>query len=145
MKNESCPISAELVNAKLTRVYAIVTLFSLGIYLFTPFKEIILFTTLDFVIRVIFSVKYSPICTVIKIALKAIDSPSHMVNAGPKKFAAKVGLIFSTLMTLGFIFNFPILSYLVGVLFFSAVGLEAIFGYCLACTMYAYVPNWLKK
>ena len=64
------------------------------IFLLTPFKEIIFLTTLDFIVRVLFSVKYSPICTVIKFSLKTLNIQTHMVNAGPKKFAAKIGFIF---------------------------------------------------
>lgn len=145
MKNLSCPISNDLVNSKLTRIYAIITFVSIAVYLFTPFKAIIYLTATDFLIRVLFTVKYSPICNLIKYILKVSQTSTHMVNAGPKKFAAKIGFIFSMMMLLGHILGYSTFSYFVGAMFFVAVGLEAIFGYCLACAIYSKLPSNLFK
>lgn len=144
MKNQSCPISAELVNAKLTRIYSIITFLSISIYLFTPFKEVIFFSASDFIIRIFVGVKYSPICNLIKLSLKIGNVPSHMVNAGPKRFAAKIGLIFTVLMSISYILNLYYFSIILAVISFTAVGLEAIIGFCVACYIYSKLPSRLQ-
>jgi len=145
MNYSSCPISADLINTKLTRIYSIITFLAISIYLFTPFKEVIYISASDFIIRVLFGIKYSPICYLIKNGLKISRVKIHMVNAGPKKFAAKVGLVFTVLMSIGIILNFKILSSVLGTISFIAIGAEAFFGFCIACYIYSFIPNIWKK
>ena len=141
MSNKSCPISPELVNETLVRSYSFVTFFAISVYLFTPFKEVIFISAIDFIIRVVIGVKYSPICNIIKLVLKTGNFPSHMINAGPKKFAAKIGLIITVLMSLSVIFDFQTTSVILGIISFTAVGAEAIFGYCVACKVHSFLPE----
>jgi len=145
MKNQSCPISTERVNLGLTKVYSIFTFSVITIFLFTPIKEIIYFSAVDFIIRVFFGIKYSPICTMIKFGLKVGNTPVHMVNAGPKKFAAKVGMLFTILISIGVVFNIPMLSVISGGIAFVAIGAEVFFDFCLACTIYSYFPESWKN
>ena len=143
MKNQSCPISTDKVNSSLTKVYSIFTFSVITIFLFSPFKEIIFISTVDFIIRIFFGIKYSPICTFIKFGLKVSNVPVHMVNAGPKKFAAKVGMLFTVLISVGVVFNFPMLSVISAGIAFVAIGAEVFFDYCLACTIHSFLPdNW---
>ena len=147
MKNnpQVCPISTERVNSTLTKVYSIFTLSVITLFLFTPFKEIIYVSAADFVIRIFFGIRYSPICTLIKFGLKVGNIPTHMINAGPKKFAAKIGMLFTVVISIGVIYNLPILSLITAVVAFIAIGAEVFFDYCIACKLYTYLPESLKK
>ncbi len=147
MKNQaqSCPISTDRVNSKLTKIYSIFTFSIISIFLFTPFKEVIFISVLDFMIRIFLGVKYSPICTIIKFGLKTGNVPVHLVNAGPKKFAAKVGLLFTVIISIGVILNITTLSLIAGGIAFIAIGAEVFFDYCLACNIYSYLPDSWKK
>ena len=143
MKDQTCPISTDRVNSSLTKVYSIFTFSVITIFLFTPFKEIIYVSTADFVVRIFFGIKYSPICTMIKFGLKVSNAPVHMVNAGSKKFAAKIGLLFTALISAGVIFNLPVLSLVSGSIAFLAIGAEVFFDFCMACYIYSFLPeNW---
>ena len=143
MKNQSCPISTDRVNSRLTKVYSIFTFSIISVFLFTPFKEVIFISAADFIIRIFFGVKYSPVCSMIKFGLKAGNVSTYMVNAAPKKFAAKVGMLFTVLISIGLVFSIPLLSTIAGVIAFVAIGAEVFFDYCLACTIHAYLPeNW---
>jgi hypothetical protein len=144
MKNASCPITFENVNAKLTRTYAIITFIILLLFVFTPFKAVIYVSAIDFFIRVFFGVKYSPICFSIKKVLNWVHVPQKMVNAGPKKFASKVGLIFTVLMSFSLFFEFTTVSLIIGLISVTAIGAEALFGFCVACFLYNYLPEQLK-
>ena len=140
--NASCPISYDLVNEKLTRIYSGFTFVSLLIYVVTPFKWFLLLSAFDFIIRVTVGVKYSPICFVIRKSLLLLNTKPHNVNAGPKKFAAKIGLAFTVSMSLLYLFDMPeIIGLVLGVFSLVAVGAEVFFQYCIACTMY----SWFVK
>ncbi len=145
MKYSSCPISTDVVNSKLTRIYSIVTFIAIGIYLFTPFKEIIYLSATDFIIRVFIGVKYSPICFFIKKGLALGQIQTHMVNAGPKKFAAKIGLVFTVLMSFSALLDLSSVSFILGSISFLAVGAEAVIGFCVACYIYTFIPDSMKK
>lgn len=142
---QSCPISTDRVNSWLTKIYSFFTFSIVSIFLLTPFKEVIFISAIDFTIRIFFGVKYSPVCTAIRFGLKVTNTPVNMINAGPKKFAAKVGFLFTLLISAGVIFNFPTLSLVAGVVAFLAIGAEVFFDFCLACTMYSYLPESWKN
>ena len=137
MINTSCPISPELVNSKLTRIYSFFTFITILVYAYTPFKEIIFITTLDFAIRIFIGIKYSPICSTIKYVLNIGKFKVEMVNAGPKKFAAKIGFLITALMSISYILDFPLSSTILAHISIIAVGAESIFGYCVACKVYS--------
>ena len=137
MINASCPISPELVNARLTRTYSFFTLATIIIYAYTPYKEIIFISTIDFFIRIFFGVKYSPICTFIKYILNIGNFKAEMVNAGPKKFAAKIGFIITSLMSISYILGLTYTSIVLAHVSIIAVGADAVFGYCIACKMHS--------
>ncbi len=144
MNEKSCPISTDLVNTKLTRTYSFITFLAISFYLFTPFKEVIYISALDFIIRVFIGVKYSPICFLIREGLKIGNIPPQMVNSGPKKFAAKIGLIITVLMAISALAGLTYTSLILGVVSFTAIGAEAIFGFCVACYIHSYLPSSWK-
>ncbi len=138
----SCPISYDLVNEKLTRIYSAFTFVSLLIYVVTPFKWFLLISAFDFIIRVTLGVKYSPVCFFIRKSLLLLNTKPHLVNAGPKKFAAKIGLAFTVSMSAVYILNMPeIIGSVLGVFSLIAVGAEVFFKYCIACKIY----SWFVK
>ncbi|MBN2668626.1 MAG: DUF4395 domain-containing protein [Bacteroidales bacterium] len=137
----SCEISNELINSKLTRLYAIITFSIVLLFSLSPYKWIIYISATDFAIRVFLGVKMSPICNLLQIYLSVSHTPTHMVNAGPKKFAGRIGFAFTILMSVFHIVGWTILAN--GVAYFSlaAIGLEAFAGFCVACFMH---QQWQK-
>ena len=138
----SCPISYDLVNEKLTRIYSAFTFVSLLIYVTTPYKWFLLISAFDFIIRVTVGVKYSPVCFIIKKSLYIFNTKPHLVNAGPKKFAAKIGLAFTVSMSAFYLLSMPeIYGLILGIFSLIAVGAEVFFKYCIACKIY----RWFVK
>jgi len=133
---QSCPIVYQRVDENLTRVNAFIVFFGLVLFVFFPIKWIIFLITADFLIRVVGGIKYSPICHGIKWSLNKLHEEPHLVNAGPKKFAAKIGLVLTSILSLLYIFDFTLSYEIIGVISFIAVGAEAFFGYCVACKVY---------
>ena len=140
--NASCPISYDLVNEKLTRIYSVFTFISLLVYVATPYKWFLLISAFDFIIRVTIGVKYSPICFIIKQSLFLLNTKPHLVNAEPKKFAAKIGLAFTVSMSALYLLQMlEIFGLTLGVFSLKAVGAEVFFKYCIACKIY----RWFVK
>jgi hypothetical protein len=99
---------------------------------------LIYIVAIDFAIRVFFGVKYSPVCKLIRKSLDVINVGQHKVNAGPKKIAAKFGLMFSVLI-IGFeLLAWNNMSNGLTVFFIVATSLEAFFSFCLVCKIYPY-------
>jgi hypothetical protein len=133
---KSCPIVYERVDENLTRINALIVFTGLMFFIFSPAKWIIFFVVSDFAIRVIGGVKYSPICYGIKWSLKKLHEEPHLVNAGPKKFAAKIGLALTSTLSLLYILDYTLSFEILGIISLTAVGAETFFGYCIACKMY---------
>jgi hypothetical protein len=69
----------------------------------------------------------------------------NLINAGPKIFAAHIGLIFSCLIIISFVLNSFLPAYsLAGVLLLFSF-LEAAYGICVACEIYPFVYRVLYK
>ena len=141
MKEQSCPIVYDRVDNKLTRINALITFIGLFAFVFLGIKWIILLVTADFAVRVFFGIKYSPMCYGIKWSLNKMNSEPHLVNAGPKKFAAKIGLTLTSILSLLYIFNFNQAAEILGVVSIIAIGAEAFLGYCVACKVYNILRN----
>ncbi len=138
---ESCPIVNERVDEKLVRINGLIVFIGLFLFVFFSIKWVILIITADFAIRVFFGVKSSPLCTGIKWSLNKAHTKPHLINAGPKKFAAKVGLTLTSIISLLYIFNFTEASQILGIISLFAVGAEVFFNYCVACKIYNIIQN----
>ncbi len=133
---QSCPIVHERVDEKLIRLNATIVFIGLAFFVFTPAKWMIVPIIADFAIRVFWGVKRSPICLGLKYTLNAMQAESHLINAGPKRFAAKIGLFLMILIGVLYFANLIIASEVVGFISLVAIGAEAFSGFCVACKMY---------
>lgn len=134
-----CPIISETVDSKLIRVNAFFILVTLIFYFLSPFSWAIYIVAIDFLIRVIFGMKYSPVCKTIRYALDIAKIEPYKVNAGPKRIASRFGLTFSMLIIIFQILNFELATEIVTVVFIVATGLEAFLNFCLVCKIYPYL------
>ena len=134
-----CPIISERIDARLIKTNASFVLTLLILSIVTPLNWLRYVVEVDFTIRVFFGVKNSPVCRIIISSLKVFNVKQHLVNAGPKKLAAKFGLAFSFLIIglefLGFHGSAVILT----LIFILLTSLEVFYGFCLVCIIYPYI------
>ena len=140
----SCPISFNQINEKAARINGALTVISLLVFIFTPFKLIIILLVLDFLIRGFFKPEYSFFSKKSKFILKLFKSEPKMTNAGPKLFAAKLGFVFSVIVAALHFLNLPLISNCIAAFFAFFAFLEAAFGLCIACKVYPLLMR-LKK
>lgn len=134
-----CPIISETVDSKLIRINAFFILVTLVFYFLSPFKWAIYIVAVDFLIRVIFGMKYSPVCKIIRYSLDIVKIEPYKVNAGPKKIASRFGLTFSLIIILFQLLKVQLAVDIVTVIFIVATGLEAFINFCLVCKIYPYL------
>ena len=142
---EYCPITQERVDEKVIRINAFFVFSLIVAYAISGFNLLMYIVLVDFAIRVFLGVKNSPVCKTIKYGLHISGANQDLINAGPKKLASKVGLIFSVLIVLFQTFDMEIAKNIVLYMFIAATFLEVFFKFCLVCKMYPYLDKYINK
>jgi len=135
--NEACLIANETVNEKVARMNAAMTVLAILLFVFTPAKWIIFILGVDFLLRGFAKSSYSPLSTMNKWLLTFLKVEPAMVNAGPKKFAAKIGFFFCLAIAVCHLIGLSSAANIIGLTMLLFAFLEASFGYCVGCKMYS--------
>lgn len=144
----TCPISGEERDNTTVRVVAGFTVFITIAAITAALKEALPYAAvamgllaLDFIIRGLIKPKYSPLATLARGIVSGLKLPREMVDAAPKIFAARIGVIFSTSATI--LLTFDLLYAALGVLtvLLACAVMESVFSFCLGCWMYSILPK----
>ncbi|MBE0654955.1 MAG: DUF4395 domain-containing protein [Bacteroidales bacterium] len=134
-----CPVSFNRINENLSRLNASFTFIMSLFFIITQLPVFLLVLVVDFLLRNVMEGRFSPVSQFNRYLIQLIHLPSHMINAGPKIFAARVGLFLSILSFVFFLFgNSDISIVFVGILAFFSL-LEAGFNFCVACKLYPFL------
>ncbi len=143
--NISCPISSETVDERAVRMSAFVVV-CLGITaIIGPYPVFFAVLMLDFFIKGFVAMKYSPISWLIRWLLSHLAGLPRKVNAGPKKFAAKIGFICSAAACFLSLLDYDLAFAVVGGILVFFASLEAFFSFCMGCVMYAYWNKYFNS
>jgi hypothetical protein len=143
--NAICPISHKKIDEHVARINGAFTLILLAAFLLTGNILPILFLLVDFALR---SGKYSSYSAFSFLSRKILNSFSvkpQLINAGPKIFAARIGLVFSFAIILSFVVGLSNLSNVIIGIFAICAFLESALGYCVACQIYPFVYKFLYQ
>jgi len=134
-----CPITDKRINEQVSRLNAFVTLILVTLFIVFKFWPGLLFLVIDFLIRGFIDGKFSPISQFNIWLAKQLNLSDKLINAGPKIFAAQVGLLLTTISLVAFAFNCGVICLVIaGMLGFFSF-LESAFGYCVACKLYPFI------
>lgn len=136
-----CPIDGTRINEPTVRVVAflVVIITILGIVFQSP--VIFLALTIDFFIRGFFNKQWSILRSVGVGITNLFDLKPKLIDAGGKKFSAKIGFFIAALLIVSTIYEWQaVITALGGILIFFAT-LEFAFAYCVGCKIY---PFYLK-
>jgi len=145
LKNTFCPISNKKTDEYVARLVASFTVILLVVYILTSSVIPVLFLVLDFFIRSIEKPKYSPLAIVSKWILRLLQAKPHLINAGPKIFAARIGLLFTFLIALSALAGFDILALIFTAIIGICALLEAAIGFCLGCKIYPFMYKLIHQ
>jgi len=131
-----CPITDKRINERVARINALITVLLVASFILFKFWGALVFLAVDFILRGFFDSKCSLICITSKWIVTHFNLGGKVMNAGPKIFAAQVGMVLSVVSATLFLGGFQI----VGLITASILGLfsflESAFGYCVACKLY---------
>jgi len=138
-KNAFCPVSEKKVNNAVVRTHAIINVVILIALLLSPNIYLALFLLSDFLVRIINFPRLSVVGITARFIVNKFQIKGKLENAGPKLFAARIGLLFTAVIATSLILGSPATAIaFAGVLaLFSFI--EGAFGFCVACMIYPFV------
>lgn len=139
MKSIVCPISSERIPEHVSRLTALFVVLTLIAYLISGNLIFPAILILDFLSRSLFDGKFSPLLNSAKVVSKALSLKSKMVDKAPKIFAARLGLVFSTLLFTTALLQLKSAALTIVVLFGVCALLEFAIGFCVGCLIYTFV------
>jgi hypothetical protein len=134
------------LNEKVVRVNAFLTILIASVSLILKNEWLILFLAFDFFIRG-YTKWPSPVSFVSKFIVKLLNLTPIAIYAPPKKFAAKVGFVFSIVIFLFTLVQWEFMSILVSIILIACAFLEAFLKICVGCYVYDWfiVPVFYEK
>lgn len=135
----SCPIDTQRVDQSVIRITAGVVAILAAVSLLQSFGGISIFLALDFLARGAGKPSFSLISRLSRNVVQGVGIQPEMVNAGPKKFAAKIGF-FLCLGLVACAVAESSTGYVVlcSILIFCAT-LESLFSVCIGCHLYQFI------
>ncbi len=134
-----CPISDKKINESVARLNATFTVVFLIFFLLTSNVYIVAFLLVDFFLRSAELSSFSPIAIASKYFVNVLKIKAKPVNAGPKIFAARIGVVFNIAVLLSAISGLNALTLTFTTVFGVCAFLEASIGFCVACQIYPFV------
>ena len=134
--NETCPIHPDRVDEGAARLGAGLTLLITGLSIGLGRAWLPLLLAADFGLRSRGWNRFSPIAQAAKGLRVLARLEPKPTNAGPKRFAALLGLVFSLAIAIALALHHPKAALAVAVALGLCASLEAFLGYCLGCKVY---------
>lgn len=145
MKTAFCPVSFQRIDEHVARLVASLVVISLIAFISTGFKLIIVFLLFDFLLRAFELSRYSLLAIISRKIIKAIRIQPKIINAGPKIFAARIGVVFSLLILVTSLSGWNTAAFIIALMFGTFAFLEAAFRFCAACEIYPYVYRFFYQ
>jgi len=132
----SCPLNFKPVDSNLSRLTSLVVVCLVLLYLGTHNVFILFFLTIDFIMKLFFFTKRSPLSFVAKILKNIFKLEENMVDGGAKRLAGFFGLFFVMLLILSHLFDVWTISVIIAVVFMLCSLLDVVINYCIGCKIY---------
>jgi hypothetical protein len=134
------------LNEKVIRLNAFFTILAAIYILLFSNEWVALFLAIDFLIRG-FTHLLSPLALLSKLIVRLLKLTPISVYAPPKKFAAKVGFVFSIVIFLFTLVQWEFMSILVSIILIVCAFLEAFLKICVGCYVYDWfiIPIFYEK
>lgn len=132
-----CPVDFIPINENKARLTAFFVLVLSIAYLVSGFWLLMAFLMVDFTSRVLNLGKYSLLGFLSDAVIKQLKIRNKTVDRAPKRFAAGVGLVFTTSILVAFFTDQMILAYSLACVIVLFAFLESFMGFCAGCYIYS--------
>jgi len=131
-----CPISYKKTDEHVARLIGLFTLIFIALWVITDSVLPLLFLLYDFLVRSFEKPALSLLAQFSKFIFASLKvKPAH-INAGPKIFAARIGVLFTAIVLLFSIVSAPVTALVFAGIFAFCAFLESALGFCVACRIY---------
>lgn len=141
----ACPVNPHVIDERTARLTALFILVLLVLALWSRSPWIALLMAIDFGLRGFGLGRSSPLARLASSLRSAVGASPELVNAGPKQFAAKIGLTFSLVMAATQTAGLGTSATVVGGALGACAALEGFFGLCVGCYIYQFLPHRLPR
>lgn len=134
-----CPLAGYRIDENGARIVAgIVSLGVVAGVLLPTFSAtwVFAFLALDFALRAFSRPRWSPLGRLSGLVLKLVGAAPRLVDAGPKRFAARIGLVFTVALTALSASSQGVAVEVVGAILLVCALLESLLGLCLGCQLW---------
>lgn len=139
LKQLVCPISNEKIDERVTRLNALlVILIVIAGFLF-DLMIFPVFLAADFFIRGFTRIKFSPLSYISSQMTTVLQLDKKVTDKAPKVFAARIGFIFSLVISVLVLLNFDTAALITGGILVFFASLELALAICMGCIMYTYL------
>jgi len=133
-----CPVDFIPVNENKVRFVALFVLVLSVVYLTLGLWHIFIFLIIDFALRAFDLGKYSLLALFSEGILKVAQIEPKPIDQAPKRFAARIGLIFSVVILGLHLSGFRDVAFGLGLILTVFAFLESFLGFCAGCLVYTY-------
>jgi hypothetical protein len=134
-----CPISNKKIDDHVARLNGAFTILFLTVFIITGNIFPVIFLLIDFSLRTGYLSRFSPLAFLSKNIAKSVFAKPLLINAGPKIFAARIGLVFNLGILISYVSGLNNLALVLTAMFGTCAFLESALGYCVACQFYPFV------
>ena len=143
--NAFCPISFKKIDEHAARLNGFFTVGLLVVFFLTGSLVPVIFLVADFLARGFEQPKWSLLARLSKQILAFTKVKPKPVNAGPKLFAARVGLLFSVMVLGTALAGWSTAATVIALVFGICAFLEAAVGFCVACKLYPLLYKFIYQ
>lgn len=136
--NLECPVDFITVNENKVRLTALNVLLLAIVYLWLTHWSIAAFLTIDFFCRAFNLGKYSLLNFISDKEVQLFAIKVKPIDQAPKRFAAKIGFIFSLAILALTVFNYTNTATLLAIVLSMFAFLESFAGFCAGCYVYTF-------
>jgi len=134
-----CPISTERVDENRVRTTAFGVVITMGLFFMTDNPLFPALLLVDFYIRAFTRLKFSPLSWLAYQFVKAIGTKPVWIDKAPKMFAARIGVLLTTLTLAASLLGMPLFAIITGATLVLFSFLECGLNFCAGCWVYTYM------
>jgi len=141
-----CPISPKRVDENVARLTAafVLAITIVGLSLRSP----LLMTGLavDFALRTFGFARFSPVRAAAQWGRDLLSLKPKPTDAAPKRFAAGIGLLFSSFIAMAFLVDWNVPGLVAGIVLATCAFLESALNFCVGCYVYSLLlGRWIPR
>ena len=134
------------IDPRAPRFAAAVTTVVLAVVLATSSWWLLAAQAVVFAIGAFLGLRYSPYSWLYRVLVAPrLAPPTEREDAAPVRFSQAVGFVFAAVGTVGYLAGLTVLGIVATALALAAALLNAVFGFCLGCEMYALLIRFTNR